>query len=146
MPAIVVGADTPDGLAILDGLNEPLREVRAFVTDESVGAELKERGFKVAIGDVSDESHVEAAAMRCFTAILVTEAASDDRERSFLDNPDDVTESWARAVAASHVTRVIWVTDSEPPSVGTREVAQVSPTNPDLVAEVVRLDDAQTIS
>ena len=146
MPAIVVGADTPNGLAILDGLQEPLREVRAFVTDETLGVQLKERGFKVAIGDVTDESHVEAATMRCFTAILVTEAAVDERERSFIDEPGEIAESWARAVVASEVTRVIWVSDSEPPSVGAREVAQVSPSDPNLVEEVVRLDDAQTIA
>ena len=146
MPAIVIGGDTESGRAILEGLNEPNREVRAFVTSESIGAELKSQGIKVAIGDVSDESHVEAAAMRCFSAILIVEAAADDRERSFLDSADEVTASWARAISMAGVTRAIWVNDGDPVDTETREVAAVRADNPDLVDEVVRLDDAQTIS
>ena len=146
MPAIVIGADSEAGLAILEGLQEPNREVRAFVTDEDVGLHLKEKGFKVAIGDVSDESHVEAAAMRCFSAILVTEAAVDARERSFLDSPQEVIGSWATAVSAAGVTRAIWVTDETPPATHTKEVAVVDPAEPDLVTKVVELDDAQVIT
>lgn len=146
MPAIVIGADTEIGLAILEGLFEPNREVRAFVTDEDVGLRLKEQGFKVAIGDVSDESHVEAAAMRCFTAVLVTDAAEDERERSFLDSPRAVMEGWAAAVSSSQVTRTIWVTTEEPPDTSTKEVAVVDPTEAEFVGKVVELDDAQVIT
>ena len=53
---IVIGADTAAGEAILQGLDEPEREIRIFVTDEDFGFRMKKRGFKVAIGDVSDES------------------------------------------------------------------------------------------
>jgi len=145
VPVIVVGADTTAGQAILDGLAEPDREIRAFVSDESVCAQLKRSGFKVALGDVSDESHVETASTRCFSAILIAEAAMDDRERSFARTVDDVLRGWARAVANSEVTRVIWVSNAEYPRTPTREVVWVDPDDPDLVEKVVAFDDAQTI-
>lgn len=146
MPVIVVGADTGPGRAILDRLDHPEREIRAFVTSENAASELKERGVKVALGDVSDESHVEGAALRCFSAVLVTEAAEDDRERSFAATGAEVMAGWARAVERSNVRRVIWVTSSDPPEVSVGEVAAVDPADPELVEKVAALDDAQTIS
>lgn len=146
MPVIVVGADTPPGRAILRRMHNPERELRAFVSSESVAGELKDDGIKVALGDVSDESHVEGASLRCFSAVLIAEAASDDRERAFADSPDDVLEGWARAVARSKVKRVIWVTGSETPETAVDEVATVDPADPNLADRVVALDDAQTIT
>lgn len=143
MPVIVVGADTPAGARIIDAMIDPGREVRAFVSDEGAGTRLRARGVKVALGDVSDDTHVEAAATRCFTAVLVTEAARDGRERSFADTEGQVLASWARAV--SGVKRVIWVHDGLPPKVDGPDVAVVPTTAPDLVARVVALDDAASI-
>ncbi len=143
MPVIVVGADTGVGRAIVEGLYQPSRDIRAFVSDEVQGAELKEFGVKVAIGDVSDESHIEGAAMNCFTAVLVAEASTDDRERSFATTPGEVLAGWARAVAS--VTRVIWVSSGEVPETEAPETATVDPADPDVVAKVVDLDDAQKI-
>ena len=140
---IVVGADTPQGRAVVEGLLEPGREVRAFVSDPMVGAELRGVGVKVALGDVSDESHVQGSCTNCFTAVLVSEAARDRRDRSFAANEQQVLEGWAAAAAASGVTRVIWVHDGEPPPVRVREVRTVSPEHPNLVAEVSALDDAR---
>lgn len=145
VPVIVIGADTGRGRAILDGLYTPAREIRAFVSDEAVGAALKERGIKVALGDVSDESHVEAASLRCFSAVLVADAARDDRERSFARTPEEVMSGWARAIAGSMVTRAIWVMDEQPPATSTPESAWVIPDDPELVSKVVALDDAQEI-
>lgn len=143
MPVIVVGADTSQGRAVVKRLVEPGREVRAFVSDPDAGAELRELGVKVALGDVSDDSHVQGACMNCFTAVLITEAALDKRERSFATNERQVLEGWAAAAAASGVTRVIWVHDGEPPAVRVKEVRTVSPDHPDLVTEVSALDDAR---
>lgn len=143
MPVIVVGADTLDGMKIVDELLSPGREVRVFVSDPEIGAELKARGAKVATGDVSDESHIEAAATRCFSAVLVTEAARDDRERSFVDNEAKLLEAWATAV--SGVTRVIWVHSEEPPPVRPDQVVVVHPNTPDLAKRVAELDDARSI-
>ncbi|HET9260029.1 MAG TPA: hypothetical protein VFP42_07865 [Acidimicrobiia bacterium] len=146
MPVIVVGADTPEGALIIDRLHSPDREVRVFVSDVERGLELKERGFKVAIGDVSDESHVEAAATRCFSAVLVGEAAYDDRLRSFAKEADQVLRGWANAVTNSKVRRVIWVADGDPPKVDVLEVAQVDPDDPDLADKVYSLDEVESLS
>jgi uncharacterized protein YbjT (DUF2867 family) len=147
MPVIVVGADTSVGLSIVSALIEPDREVRAFVTDPETGASLRTRGIKVALGDVSDPSHVEGACLHCFSAVLVTEAARDARERAFARDHHTVLEGWAEAARGANITRVIWV-DSHGglPSTGIAETAVVSPDAVDDVAgEVVRLDDAATI-
>lgn len=146
MPLIVVGADTDAGEEILKRLDHPEREIRVFVTDEEKGLELKGRGFKVATGDVSDESHVEAASLRCFSAVLIVEAARDDRERSFASTPDAVIRGWSRAVANSAVTRVIWVGDGDTPETPVQEVALVDPSDPDLATTVLELDDAASLS
>jgi putative NADH-flavin reductase len=145
MPVIVIGGDTAAGLSILEEMIEPGREVRAFVSDAAIGAELKQLGVKVAVGDVSDESHIEAASTRCFTAVLISEAARDDRERSFARTESEVMSGWSAAVAASGVSRVIWVHDGEPPPAQGREIAVVSPDDPNLVKMVVDLDEAQII-
>lgn len=146
MPLIVVGADTTPGEAIIARLEGLEREIRVFVTDEMKSLDLRERGFKVATGDVSDESHVEAASLRCFSAVLIAEAAKDDRERTFASTPDDVLRGWARAVASSRVSRVIWVTDDDPPETKVGEVARVEPTEPGFATKVIELDDASSLT
>lgn len=147
MPVIVVGADTPIGLSIVSALIEPDREVRAFVTDADVSASLRTQGVKVALGDVSDPSHVGGACLNCFSAVFVTEAARDDRERAFARDRRTVLEGWAQAVREADVTRVIWVdSHGDLPATGIRETAVVIPDAvDDVAAEVVRLDDAATI-
>ena len=143
MPVIVVGADTREGRALVEGLIEPGREVRAFVSDVDAAAEFRRAGVKVALGDVSDDSHVQGAALNCFTAVLVTEAARDGRERSFASAEEQVLRGWATATEACGVTRVIWVHDGEVPPVAAKEVRTVSPRHPSLVSEVVALDNAR---
>ena len=146
MPVIVVGADTEAGRNVVEALLDPDREVRAFVSDPNVAAQLRAQGVKVAIGDVSDDTHIEGAATNCFSAVLMTEAASDDRERAFSTGPEKVLEGWARAVAAVGVTRVIWVGSGELPHTKTPEMATVDPDDPNLAARVAFLDDAQEIA
>lgn len=143
MPAIVVGADTAVGRAIVAALIEPDREVRAFVTDPVAADELKALGVKVALGDVSDPSHIAGACTRCFSVILVTEAATDARERSFARTPGAVLDGWASAAAEADVDRVIWVGSG--PEVPGIETAQVDPGDPDVAGRVAALDDAAEI-
>ncbi|MEX0757423.1 MAG: NAD(P)H-binding protein [Acidimicrobiia bacterium] len=144
MPVIVVGADTAVGRAIVDALLEPDREVRAFVSDLGAAEELREQGVKVALGDVSDPSHVGGACTRCFSAVLITEAATDDRERSFARTPGAVLAGWVEAVQDAQVTRVIWVGEGAIPVPGL-EVAKVGVAEPDIPARVAELDDAARI-
>jgi uncharacterized protein YbjT (DUF2867 family) len=147
MPVIVVGADTAIGDAIVAGLLATDQEVRAFVTDPAVTVRLKEVGVKVATGDVSDASHVAGACTNVFTAVLVTAAAEDGRERSFGATPRAVMDGWAEAVNESSVPRVIWVADTEPPVAGVPEevVVPSSLVVAEVVSRVVDLDSAGTI-
>lgn len=113
MPVIVIGADTPVGEAIVKAVIPSAAEVRAFISDERQTGDLKALGVKVALGDVSDFSHVEAAALNCFCAILIVEAAIDSRVRSFADNPPAVVEGWAGAIRGAGIHRTIWVSGED---------------------------------
>ena len=144
MPVIVIGADTHLGRQIVTALVEPDREVRAFVSDIATAEELRAAGVKVALGDVSDPSHVTGACIRCFSAVLVTEAASDQRERSFAASPEAVLDGWVEAVRDAAVQRVIWVGD-EFRSVPGAECAAVPLSEADIADRVVALDDAASL-
>ena len=113
MPVIVVGADTTAGAAVLDALADRNGEIRAFVTDPGVGLDLKKRGVKVATGDISDASHVGGAATSVFSAVLIGEAATDERERSFAETPEEVASAWAEGLTDADVRRVIWLGPSD---------------------------------
>lgn len=142
---MVVGADTTTGRSILERFLDPRREVRAFVTDPRASEELRKQGVKVALGDVSDDSHLTGACLNCFSVVLVGEAAQDDRLRSFAPNPSAVLESWARAAVAAGVQRVIWVVDDEPPACSVGEVVQVDSREEDLPGAVFELDRAESL-
>lgn len=124
MPVIVIGADTPIGASVIDALLPREGEVRAFVSDVATGLALKERAAKVAIGDVSDGSHVGGAALNTFCAIVVTEAAVDDRERSFAGDPAAVVAAWAEGLADASVTRLIVVDHPDVPISALEGVAE----------------------
>lgn len=142
MPLLVVGADHAIGEAIVRQTLAPNREVRAFVTDPARAAELKALGAKVAIGDLSDEGHIAAAATRCFAIAFVLDAIVDGRELSFADQRT-VPGLWAAAARASGAKRVIWV-GGDGPEEGISEVATVAVTDRDpneIAAEVAALED-----
>ncbi len=148
MPVIVVGADTPLGGDITSRLAASGGEVRVFISDPSRGDEFRGMGCKVAIGDVSDGSHIEFAAHECFTAVLIAAAALDSRERSFAASSTEVTEAWMSAVAAADVQRLIWIGSPElpePPDDPPVESAVLSDRDPDVAAEVVRLNDLRSL-
>ncbi len=149
MPVIVVGADTPLGEAVVNALGGRSGEIRAFVTDSEAAAGLRRRAMKVAVGDVSDGSHIEGAARGCFTAILVGVAAVDDRERSFGDGPAATVTAWLKALGDAGVRRLIWLgntrlIDLEAARALIAEVTTVAIEgrgHSDISAEVARLDD-----
>lgn len=142
MPILIVGADHPIGFRIVEALVHPEREVRAFVSDPGIGAKIKSLGAKVAIGDLSDEGHLAAAATNCFSIAFIEPALADGRELAFL-TAEEVPDSWARAAAEAKVTRVIWVGEKIP-RVGVKEVVRVDASDQSAVAaEVARLDDLE---
>lgn len=145
MPVMVVGADTEPGRRIIHRFLDNEREVRAFVTDPGVADDLRRKGAKVALGDVSDDSHLSGACLNCFSVVLVGDAATDGRERSFASRPDAVLAAWAKAVESAAVTRVIWVGDIDAPAMNIDEVAAVGPDEPDLAEAVFGLDAQRRI-
>jgi uncharacterized protein YbjT (DUF2867 family) len=144
MPVIVVGADSLLGEAILGRLQARAGEARAFVSDLGSAPRLRASGVKVAVGDVSDVSHVEGAAIGAFTAVLIAAAATDGRETAFAD-PPAVVEGWIRAVAAAGVTRIILVGDTPPAAglpAGTSYVDARHGSPDEIAGEVAAIDDA----
>jgi nucleoside-diphosphate-sugar epimerase len=155
MPVIVVGADTNLGSAVIDALLPQRGELRAFVTDPEIGRELHARGVKVAIGDVSDGSHVGGAALHTFCAVLVPTAANDDRERSFADSPEAVIAAWADGLRDGGVRRAIWLDDGtipdgadlvRPAAPEFATVAAAGRPVEEIAAEVARLDAARSLT
>lgn len=112
MPVIVVGADTPLGEAIIPELMPVTGELRLFVSDPAVAEELR-RFAKVAVGDVSDGSHVGGAATGAFCAVLLAACASDARERSFATSPEAVFAQWADWLRDLGLARIIFVGNRE---------------------------------
>ena len=146
MPVLIVGADTPTGGAIVEALLAREGETRVFVTDPNTAERFKALGVKVAIGDVSDASHVGGAGLNTFSMVFVEEAAEDDRERAFAATPPDVIAAWVEAGHDAGTSRVIWVGAHPPPDLTTAapEVATVDPTGrtpAQIGKEVARLDD-----
>lgn len=122
-------------------------QVRAFVSSRAAAIALKARGVKVALGDVSDGSHVGGAALNAYCAVLIGQAATDDRERSFAEDAVGVLTAWVEGVNDAEVTRTIVVWD-EPPvhvlSLINGETAVVTTADreaSDIAAEVARLED-----
>jgi uncharacterized protein YbjT (DUF2867 family) len=111
MPAIVVGADTPLGREIVPMLVSRGGEVRAFVSRRTAGDELRRVGAKVAVGDLSDGSHIAAAAYQAFTAVLVESALTDGRELAFAE-AKAVPTVWRDAIREAGVQRAIWIDHS----------------------------------
>jgi hypothetical protein len=83
MPAIVVGADTPIGEAIVAALVSRGGEIRAFATDPARAAALRALG-------------VEAAIL-------------DGRPLDFAADTDGVLAAWGSSIRGSGVQRAIWV-------------------------------------
>jgi putative NADH-flavin reductase len=145
MPVIVIGADTAPGREVVAALAGRDGEVRAFVTDRRAAPGLRHLGAKVAIGDVSDGSHVGAAAIGCYTAVVIASAAEDERERSFATRVAEVHAAWAEALEDANISRVIWVGGDPPPaaiSKLTADLTTVDPARDTLAAEVQKLDEA----
>lgn len=146
MPVLVVGADTAVGRAAVAALAPAASQVRAFVTDPDATDELRDLGATVAVGDVSDASHLAGAALGAFSAILIAEAASDDRVRSFAGDEVEVYDAWVEAVRDGGVRRVIWIGHDKAPALDDLDVelAVVDPQAgvAETVSAILALDDA----
>jgi len=147
MPVIVVGADHPLGEAIAHKLAAPDREVRAFISSGDAHASLRALGIKVAIGDLSDVGHIEAAATSCFSVVFVEPALEDGRELAFT-SPAVAAQGWVKAAADARVKRLIWVGSAAPVVKGleTATVGIEDRTAEEIAEEVAYLDDLAQLS
>ncbi len=112
MPVLVIGADTDLGHAIVPALQPASGEIRLFASDADAVAGY--RSFaKVAIGDISDGTHVGGAAIGAFCAIVIAAAAHDERERYFARDTAELFGQWADGLADANIGRVIVVGSPE---------------------------------
>jgi uncharacterized protein YbjT (DUF2867 family) len=150
MPVIIIGADTEYGPAVASALSRRQGEVRAFVTDPATAEPLRALGIKVAVGDVSDASHIEGAAHDAFSAVLMAEAALDGRERSFAASYEKVVDAWKQGLADAGVKRLIWIGPDAMPStlatwIESASIDAGAMTPDEAGSEAARLDDLAAI-
>jgi hypothetical protein len=151
MPVLVIEADTDLGHAIVPALRPASGEVRLFASDAAAVARY--RGVaKVAVGDISDGTHVGGAATGAFCAIVIAAAAHDERERYFAAGTRELFRQWADGLAESGISRVIVVGDPpqvpEPDPLSTvcadyHLVATANRTIDAVIAEVTTLEAAR---
>ncbi|MCP4965187.1 MAG: hypothetical protein GY926_08115 [bacterium] len=110
MPVIVIGADTTAGQAVVAALRPASGEIRVFVSDDAAGADYR-CAAKVAVGDISDGTHVGGAAIGAFCAVVVACAAHDTRDRHFAPTPAAVFAQWADGLHDAGIGRVIVIGD-----------------------------------
>ncbi len=127
---IVIGADTSLGDAIVPALAPESGELRVFISDPDRVASFRTRA-KVAVGDLSDGTHVGGASIGAFCAVVLASSAHDTRERTFAATPEAVFAQWADGLSDAGVRRVIVV--------GT--AAEVPERNPLAVADDYRFVD-----
>jgi putative NADH-flavin reductase len=149
VPVIVIGADTPLGEVIVPALDPKSGELRVFVSDPERGQMY--RGLaKVAVGDLSDGSHVGGASIGAFCAVVVAGAAHDDRERSFARTVDDVFAQWEDGLSDAGVARVIVVGSAQEVPVPDplrhfddyRRIDTTGRSNESIAAEVAEMEAA----
>lgn len=110
MPVLVIGADTEIGREIVPALRATAAELRIFGSDPDAVAPYREFA-KVAVGDISDGTHVGGAATGAFCAVVIAAAAYDDRERHFAADAAALFAQWADGLADAEVSRVIVIAD-----------------------------------
>lgn len=122
MPVMVTGAEQALGAAVTDQLLGSGGEVRAFLDATAVSADepaaLRARGCKVAVGELDDEGHMEAALAQVHTVAHCIVGPLEDPGVQVTN-----AATLASALLGAGVRRLVWV----------RELA-VDPTNPYLAA------------
>lgn len=137
---------------VVEALRNRDGELRCFVTDPDIAVGLRSSSAKVALGDVSDGSHVGGAGLNCFSMVFICAAATDVRERAFCTTPAQVFEQWQEAITMAGPRRVIWVENAGTAGSGSRivanEVAVVAGadlTHREIADRVVALDEASDL-
>jgi uncharacterized protein YbjT (DUF2867 family) len=147
MPVIVVGADTQRSQDLVKRLVEKGGEVRVFISDPEKLEEMRFLGAKVALGDLSDTSHLEGAATGAFCAVVLVEAAADGRELAF-STPEKLPGEWLEALRAAGITRLILVGDDQSAPAGFPEMRIVGSKGRDpdaILEEILVLEEAGSV-
>lgn len=108
MPALVTGAESALGRAVVDALLRTGGEVRAWadagLVDDAGVADLKRRGSKVARGTLDDEGHLETAMEQVHT-VVHTRGGPLEEPGAMLD---DVATVLSAAIGAG-CRRMVWL-------------------------------------
>lgn len=104
MPVFVTHADTAVGADLVRALVADGADVRAFATGAGDVAEVRAAGAIVAVGDLDDEGHLEAAMTHAHTVVVP--------EVGWLADADDIAATWpviVRAAVQAEVARIVVV-------------------------------------
>lgn len=108
MPVLVTGAERGLGARVLAQLRASGGEVRAYLdataVDDDAAAALRSQGCKVAIGELDDEGHLEAALAQVHTVAHCWGGPLHD-----LDEQLTVAGTLASALLGAGVRRLVWV-------------------------------------
>ncbi len=108
MPVLVTGAEDGLGVRVIERLRASDGEVRAFLdataAGETAAATLRSRGCKVALGELDDEGHLEAAMAQVHTVAHCWGGALHD-----LDQQVVVAATLAAALLGAGVRRLVWI-------------------------------------
>lgn len=140
MPVLVTGAEDGLGARVVEQLRASGGEIRAYldgaVAGEHVAAALRAGGCKVAVGDLDDEGHLEAALAHVHTVAHCWGGPLHD-----LDAQLTVAGTLASALLGAGVRRLVWVrelaTDPANPYLAT--LAQIGDLFEELPLETVTL-------
>lgn len=151
MPVIIIGADTDVGHALIPALRPDAAELRLFASDPEAITSYRPY-TKVAVGDISDGTHVGGAAIGAFCAIVIAAAAHDHRERYFAATPAALFAQWADGLGGAGIARVIVIgtVDELPEPDPLRQIVDdyhhtdtTERTLDEIVAEIVAIEAAR---
>lgn len=104
MPVFVTHADTAVGTDLVRALVADGADVRAFASGAGDVDEVRAAGAIVAVGDLDDEGHLEAAMTHAHTVVVP--------EVGWLADADDIAATWpviVRAAVQAEVARIVVV-------------------------------------
>lgn len=108
MPVLVTGAERGLGARVLAQLRSSAGEVRAYldatVVGDAAAAALRSQGCKVAVGELDDEGHLEAALAQVHTVAHCWGGPLHD-----LDEQLTVAGALSSALLGAGVRRLVWV-------------------------------------
>jgi nucleoside-diphosphate-sugar epimerase len=140
VPVMVTGAEDGLGAAVVDAMLRTRGEVRAFldgtVATSADAAALRARGAKVAVGELDDEGHLEAALAQVHTVAHCWGGP--------VHRPDDlvaVGATLASALLGAGVRRLVWIRElaKDPGNVYLAALDELAALFDELPVEVVTL-------